>query len=352
MMSLEEAKKDVAELRSLASKTSRPRVREMLEAEARRLEGYLDGWGNELARSAAAHRDEAKKQQALFEQTVQSVREMERHGAESHAKAPSLQKDGSPGASAAVQEARRPQTVPAPTPVPAPLPNAPAPPEGEGIVRKEFRDFDAIQMIEDTFEAKEVTVYVVLEGVGEFKEKVRVKFTLDQVEIVLEDGPRGLNYRRRISPLFKDVHPKQCSFKVLKNKVKLTLAKEKGTAGSDLWTTLTAKKPRTEADRAKKYDPSTSIMNMMEDLYEDADEKTRALIGEAMYKSRTGEGLDPDRMGGRNGRANSARSRTGGAATSSSAPGDPRKWPYGKDEEDEFEEYTSSEDDDDELLKM
>ena len=342
--SLEEAKKDAAELRSLATKALRPRVREVLDSEARRLESYLDGWGSELAKTTAAHVHEVKKQQALFEQTVQSVREMERGGAEVQTAPNPQPSPKGPLSGSAAQERSQTQPVSAPLPIPIPMPRASA--DESLAFRKEFRDFDAIQFIEDKYGSSEVTVFVVLEGIGEFKERVQVKFTIDQVDILLEGGPRGLNYRRRISPLFKDVLPNKCTFKVLRNKIKLTLVKEKETAGPDLWTELTAKKPRTEADRAKKHDPTSSIMGIMEDMYENADEKTRAIIGEAMYKSRTGVGLS-DKMEERK-KKSTARSSTG--ASASSTAGSLGSWQNRDDDSDGYESLSSE--DEDELLKM
>lgn len=110
-------------------------------------------------------------------------------------------------------------------------------------------------------------------------------------------GLDGENHRFMKTNLEKDIVPSESSVKVKKNHVIITLQKVKGQYGYDSWTDLCAKGGKRKATTEKKSDdPQDSIMGMMKDLYDDGDDNMKKIIGEAMYKARTGQKDDPKDM--------------------------------------------------------
>ena len=76
--------------------------------------------------------------------------------------------------------------------------------------------------------------------------------------------------------------------------------------GYDSWMDLTSKKARGEAAE-QAADPSSGIMDLMKQMYDEGDDSMKKTIGEAMLKSRSGEagkspssvpGMDDLDMGG------------------------------------------------------
>ena len=76
--------------------------------------------------------------------------------------------------------------------------------------------------------------------------------------------------------------------------------------GYDSWMDLTSKKARGEAAE-QAADPSSGIMDLMKQMYDEGDDTMKKTIGEAMLKSRSGEagkspssvpGMDDLDMGG------------------------------------------------------
>lgn len=141
-----------------------------------------------------------------------------------------------------------------------------------------------------------VKVEVRLKGVGSIpKENVTCDFQVDSFDLKVV-GLDGKDYRMIKTNLDKDIVPESSTIVVKANKVVVTLAKVKGEYGYDSWTDLVSKRPkRSSAPSAqgKKDDPMAGLMNIMQDMYEDGDEKTRKMIGEAMLKSRSGEKMTP-----------------------------------------------------------
>jgi len=140
-----------------------------------------------------------------------------------------------------------------------------------------------------------------LPNVGLAKERAHCDFSRDGFDLTVHDvppapgapgaaapGARPTSYRLRVLNLEKDIDPARSSFKVKKSSVEIKLKK---TGQWDHWMELTSKKSReakkAEAERLDgKADPSASINDMMRQMYEDGDEATRKVIGEAMLKSR------------------------------------------------------------------
>lgn len=138
-----------------------------------------------------------------------------------------------------------------------------------------------------------VTVDFRLKGV-EFlpPENVTCDFTEASFDLKVL-GLDGQDFRFVRTNLEKDIVPAESGVKVKKNHVIITLQKVKGEYGYDSWVDLVAKGRRKPTTKKDLSDPGASIMDMMKDLYEDGDENMKKIIGEAMYKARSGEKFDP-----------------------------------------------------------
>eukprot|EP00746_Dinoflagellata_sp_MGD_P165993 gnl/MRDRNA2_/MRDRNA2_95599_c0_seq1.p1 gnl/MRDRNA2_/MRDRNA2_95599_c0~~gnl/MRDRNA2_/MRDRNA2_95599_c0_seq1.p1 ORF type:complete len:407 (+),score=102.05 gnl/MRDRNA2_/MRDRNA2_95599_c0_seq1:71-1291(+) len=137
-----------------------------------------------------------------------------------------------------------------------------------------------------------VKVEARLKGVGSIpKENVTCDFQVDSFDLKVM-GLDGKDYRMKKTSLDKDIVPENSTVIVKPNKVVVTLGKVKGEYGYDSWTDLVSKRRsggKAPEKGGKKDDPMAGLMNIMQDMYEDGDDQTRKMIGEAMLKSRSGE---------------------------------------------------------------
>lgn len=187
-------------------------------------------------------------------------------------------------------------------PQPSPSPTPAAPPMAAPIATTKtiapissgaFIPIDGFAWDQGEYGSPTLTVYADLENVLSAKERVHVEFTRTSFDLTVMDL-EGKNYRLLKQNLDKEIVPEMCKFIVKKNKVILKLSKKKGEYNFDHWTNLTSK---TKTDPAKKKeDPMGGIMDMMKNMYDDGDEQTKKLIGEAMMKSRSGEKSEPPSM--------------------------------------------------------
>lgn len=139
-----------------------------------------------------------------------------------------------------------------------------------------------------------VTVDIRMKGVEALPaDNITCDFTGSSFDLKIV-GFEGANHRMLKTNLDKDIVPGLSSFKVKKNHVLVSLHKVKGEYGYDSWADLCAKGRRKPTSSASKENPQDSIMSMMKDLYDDGDDNMKKMIGEAMYKSRRGEKLDPE----------------------------------------------------------
>lgn len=109
-------------------------------------------------------------------------------------------------------------------------------------------------------------------------------------------GLDGENHRMIKTNLEKDIVPAESSYRVKKNHVIVKLAKVKGEYGYESWQDLTGKRKKAEKKSSTADDPQAGIMDMMKDLYDDGDDNMKKIIGEAMYKAKTGQKTDPPDM--------------------------------------------------------
>mmetsp|Transcript_5206 Transcript_5206/g.11620 ORF Transcript_5206/g.11620 Transcript_5206/m.11620 type:complete len:259 (-) Transcript_5206:446-1222(-) len=243
---------DVADLKALLARASRPRSRKVLSAELRAAE-------DEAAALAAAE----------VEATVL---------------------------------AETPPVAPAAAAAEAPSPPPPRPlPAVTGVVVHTPRATNYTAISSFGWDAGEynsayVTIYVTLEGVGSVKDSVECEFKKDSFDLRVH-GLNGKSYRLLKDNLEKDIVPDDCKTIVKKNKVTIKLKKVKGEFSYDHWTTLTSKKGKVEKKKSAA-DPMGGIMDMMKDMYQDGDDDMKKIIAESMMKAQSGEKTEPGMGGG------------------------------------------------------
>lgn len=141
-----------------------------------------------------------------------------------------------------------------------------------------------------------VTIYIDdLDGVGALpRENIVFAPTKTSFELTIHDL-NGKNYKLIKDNLEKDIIPEESSIVIKKTKILIKLKKKKGEYSYEHWSSLTSKKPRSEKADGKS-DPMGGLMDMMKDMYDQGDESTKKLIGEAMMKSRSGEKMEPPKI--------------------------------------------------------
>jgi len=139
-----------------------------------------------------------------------------------------------------------------------------------------------------------ISVYIHsgIEGVGHLpRDQVTVKLTEQNFEVKIRDL-RGKHFRLQ-RKLLHPISPLRSSYKVTTNQLHLYLAKKDP---SKVWGSLHRqwKPPSSErtAFKAEKDDPMGSLWNLMQDMYEEGDDKTKSLIKKAVHDARKA-GPDP-----------------------------------------------------------
>jgi len=145
-----------------------------------------------------------------------------------------------------------------------------------------------------------VTIYVPLTGIGTHdKSKISCNFTSTSFDLIVSDFTDGKSYRLLNDNLEKEIDVSKSKYVVKPNKIIIKLGKVKGEYSYDHWTELTAKKKK--ESKGKKEDPAAGIMDLMKDMYESGDDNMKKMIGETMYKQRTGQLGKDGAMGGMGG---------------------------------------------------
>lgn len=138
-----------------------------------------------------------------------------------------------------------------------------------------------------SYGSKDISIYVELEGVGTVKDNVKFTSTADTFDLTIT-GLNGKNYRMLKDNLENDTVPEENKIIVKQNKIIIKLIKKKGQHSYEHWQQLVSKKSKEEKNK-RKADPTSGIMDMMKDLYNDGDDNMKKIIGEAMMKSQRGE---------------------------------------------------------------
>eukprot|EP00752_Nemacystus_decipiens_P016407 g14664.t1 len=189
-------------------------------------------------------------------------------------------------AAAATATAASPPAVPGAsrTKVDGGVPAAPRAPE------RRYATVEKFAWDQGSYNSPKVSIYVPLEGVGAAKERVSCAFTARGFDLTVHDL-NGKDYRLLQNNLEKDIVADESKILVKRDKVIVKLQKVKAEFGSyDNWSNLAAKKQK-KVDA--KADPQAGLMDMMKDMYDEGDESTKKLIGEAMLKSHQKRGEAP-----------------------------------------------------------
>jgi len=160
-------------------------------------------------------------------------------------------------------------------------------PSNMDVEAEEWKSIDKFYYSDSGYDKPTVTVYIDLPGIGASKDRVNCIFTEQKFDVQVRNH-NGVNYRMIKEPLEKDIVPKLCKTIVKKDQIKLKLRKKKGDYSYDTWNRLTAKGGKRKD--FNKDDPSGGLMSMMKDMYDEGDDQTKKMIGEAMMKSRMGQG--------------------------------------------------------------
>ena len=186
------------------------------------------------------------------------------------------------------------QSAPVPTRTPAAVPH---------VSTSKYQAFPTYFFDAGAYNSPTVSVYVPLEGIGQHdRSKISCTFTPSSFDLVVTDF-EGKSYRLLNDNLEKDIQPEKSKYILKPNKIIIKLGKVKGEYSYDHWSQLTAKKAKkkdVDGKRAKE-DPAAGIMDLMRDMYEEGDDNMKRMIGETMYKQRTGQldKMDPLKdMGG------------------------------------------------------
>lgn len=96
-----------------------------------------------------------------------------------------------------------------------------------------------------------ISIFIDLEGVGAAKDRVETNFTANTFDLKVTDL-NGKNFRLFKDNLEKNIVPDKCKAIVKANKIVLKLQKAKGEYSYEQWSSLTAKKKKTDEPAAKK----------------------------------------------------------------------------------------------------
>lgn len=181
----------------------------------------------------------------------------------------------------------------APRAIPKRTPAAVPPPSGGA----KYNTFPTFQVDMGSYNSPTISLYLPLPGIGTHdKSQIKCDFTPTSFDLIVKDF-NSKDYRMINDNLDKDIDPSKSKYVVKPNKIIIKLAKVKGEYGYESWTALTAKKKKKPEEKA---DPAAGIMDLMKDMYDEGDDKMKKMIGETMYKQRTGQ-LNKDPMGGMGG---------------------------------------------------
>jgi len=270
----EERLLDAQEIEQAAEGLKRATARLQLESLAKRLR----------KESEALKRVERSQQQ---QQTEEKKEEESKTSASTAASTPTTatkpEKQTAVPAAAAVDDKKQPATAAA----------AAAPPVVPSSLK--YVPIDRFAFDAGGYNAPFVTLYIDLPDVGSIsRENISCDFTSDSFDLIVKDL-RGKSYRLCKDSLEKDIDPSKSKIVVKANKIVVKLAKvqQSDYGGYDYWSKLTDSKKKDKGKAAA--DPSSSIMDMMKQMYDEGDDNIKKVIGETMMKQRTGElGKDRD----------------------------------------------------------
>jgi len=145
---------------------------------------------------------------------------------------------------------------------------------------------------------KFVKLYLTVAGIDqEHSSNVTTTFKPKSVSLLCKDIG-GKNYTLDITGLFKPIDPAESTFKLKKDTVLLML--KKATTGTT-WDCVTEQEAKTKEKKSKpkfdeKEDPSSGLMKMMKDMYDEGDDDMKRTIRKAWHEAQDkktgGGGMD------------------------------------------------------------
>lgn len=171
-------------------------------------------------------------------------------------------------------------------------------------INKKYQSFPTHYFDCGEYNSPTVTVYIPLNGIGNHdKSKISCEFTSTSFDLIVTDfGEKNMSYRLLNDNLAHEIDVSKSKYIIKSNKIIIKLGKIKGEYSYDHWTDLSAKKKKSSSTgsggKGKKEDPTAGIMDLMKDMYDNGDDNMRKMIGETMYKQRTGQLNGKDGMGG------------------------------------------------------
>jgi calcyclin binding protein len=176
-------------------------------------------------------------------------------------------------------------------------------------VNKKYQSFPTHYFDCGEYNSPTVTVYIPLNDIGSHdKSKISCEFTSTSFDLIVADftlpggaTQKSVSYRLLNDNLAHEIDTSKSKYIIKSNKIIIKLGKIKGEYSYDHWTDLSAKKKKSSSSSSggggKKEDPTAGIMDLMKDMYDNGDDNMRKMIGETMYKQRTGQLNGKDGMG-------------------------------------------------------
>jgi calcyclin binding protein len=160
-------------------------------------------------------------------------------------------------------------------------------------VNKKYQSFPTHYFDCGEYNSPTVTVYIPLNDIGSHdKSKISCEFTSTSFDLIVTDfGEKSMSYRLLNDNLAHEIDVSKSKYIIKSNKIIIKLGKIKGEYSYDHWTDLSAKKKKSSSSSGgkNKEDPTAGIMDLMKDMYDNGDDNMRKMIGETMYKQRTGQ---------------------------------------------------------------
>nr|CCA30117.1 calcyclin binding protein, putative [Neospora caninum Liverpool]CEL71363.1 TPA: calcyclin binding protein, putative [Neospora caninum Liverpool] len=130
---------------------------------------------------------------------------------------------------------------------------------------------------------RSVKIYVKIQGVQDIpKDRIAVKFARQSMELEVRDLA-GKNYSLIFKRLNNLIAPDDCSYRIKKDMVVVTLQK----SGGQWWSDISFKETKFAAPPKldQNADPGASIMSLMKNLYEEGDDEMKRTIAKSWMES-------------------------------------------------------------------
>lgn len=118
------------------------------------------------------------------------------------------------------------------------------------------------------------------------KNQINAVFKSDSVVVTVE-GLKGKNHRLSVGPLFHDIKREECTYKVGKNRILITLIPvNRGQRWDGLKRVEDRFAKSMKKDKVDTEDPGKGLMDLMKNMYENGDDEMKRTIAKAWTESR------------------------------------------------------------------